>query len=123
MPKSKRVCPAGEVFHVLNRAVARLTIFEKPEDYDAFLRVLDETWLEVPLPVFAMVAMPNHLKALRNCVRGSRPYGDDAWTKSSVARLGLETTVRSRGRPMRLPMTQNGSGVICRNGRKGASHK
>jgi REP element-mobilizing transposase RayT len=102
MPKSKRVCPAGEVFHVLNRAVARLTIFEKPEDYDAFLRVLDETWLEVPLQVFAMVAMPNHLKALRNCVRRSRPYGDDAWIKSSVARLGLETTLRPRGRPRRL---------------------
>ncbi len=60
MPKSKRMCPAGEVFHVLNRSVARLTIFEKPDDYDAFLRVLDETWIEVPLPIFAMVVMPNH---------------------------------------------------------------
>jgi putative transposase len=37
MPRPKRVCSAGEVFHVLNRAVARLTIFEKPEDYGAFL--------------------------------------------------------------------------------------
>ncbi len=60
MPRRKRVCPAGEVFHVLNRAVARLTIFEKPDDYDAFLRVLAETWELVPLPIFAMVAMPNH---------------------------------------------------------------
>ncbi len=60
MPRSKRVCPAGEVFHVLNRAVARLEIFEKPEDYDAFMRVVDETWSVVPLPVLAMVAMPNH---------------------------------------------------------------
>ena len=60
MPRLKRICPKGEVFHVLNRAVARLTIFEKPADYDAFLRVLDETWQMVPLPIFAMVAMPNH---------------------------------------------------------------
>jgi REP element-mobilizing transposase RayT len=60
MPRTKRICPAGEVFHVLNRAVARLTIFEKPEDYEAFMRVLDETWQIVPLPIFAMVAMPNH---------------------------------------------------------------
>ena len=45
---------------MLNRSVARLTIFEKPEDYDAFLRVLEETWAIVPLPVFAMVLMPNH---------------------------------------------------------------
>ncbi|TXT22071.1 MAG: Uncharacterized protein FD138_3771 [Planctomycetota bacterium] len=60
MPRLKRICPTGEVFHVLNRAVARLTIFEKPADYDAFLRVLDETWQIVPLPIFAMAAMPNH---------------------------------------------------------------
>ena len=60
MPRTNRICPAGEVFHVLNRAVARLTIFEKPEDYAAFMRVLDETWQIVPLPISAMVAMPNH---------------------------------------------------------------
>jgi putative transposase len=60
MPRPKRICSVGEVFHVLNRVVARLTIFEKPEDYDAFLRTLDETWREIPLPVFAMVVMPNH---------------------------------------------------------------
>jgi putative transposase len=60
MPRLKRVCPRGEVFHVLNRAVARLTIFDKPADYDAFLRVIAETWEIVPLPIFAMVLMPNH---------------------------------------------------------------
>lgn len=60
MARTKRICPAGEVFHVLNRAVARLTIFEKPEDYTAFMRVVEETWEIVPLPVYAMVAMPNH---------------------------------------------------------------
>jgi hypothetical protein len=48
MDRLKRICSAGEVFHVLNRAVARLTIFEKPADYDTFLRVLDETWEIVP---------------------------------------------------------------------------
>jgi len=60
MPSTKRNCPAGEVFPVLNRAVARLAIFEKPEDYSAFMRVLDQTFQIVPLPIFAMVAMPNH---------------------------------------------------------------
>ena len=60
MARTKRICPAREVFHVLNRAVARLTIFEKPEDYAAFMRVVEETWEIVPLPVYAMVAMPNH---------------------------------------------------------------
>ena len=48
------------MFHLLNRSVAGLTIFEDPGDCDAFLRVLDETWQVVPLPIFAMAAMPNH---------------------------------------------------------------
>ncbi len=60
MPRTPRICPAGEVFHVLNRGVARLTIFEKPEDYDAMMRVLEETWEQVPLPIFSMALMPNH---------------------------------------------------------------
>ena len=40
MARPKHICPAHEVFHVLNRSVARLTIFEKPEGYGAFGRVL-----------------------------------------------------------------------------------
>jgi putative transposase len=60
MARTKRNCPAGEVFHVLNRAVARLTMFEQPEDYAAFMRAVTETWEILPLPIYAMVAMPNH---------------------------------------------------------------
>ncbi|MFV2068980.1 MAG: transposase [Pirellulales bacterium] len=221
MARTKRVCPAGEVFHVLNRAVARLEIFEKPEDYDAFMRVLAETWEIVPLPIFAMVVLPNHWhfvvrpetdeqvseffrrltvthtmrwhahyrtsgtghlyqdrfkslpiqndahlltamryvernpvraglvqaaetwqwssawqrqqparkrakwlsvptdpslprqwrrwvnkpqteaeeKAFQACIKRGSPYGDDKWTKQSAARLGLQSTLRARGRP------------------------
>ena len=220
MPRTKRVCPAGEVFHVLNRAVARMTIFEKPEDYLAFQRVVAETWQVVPLPILAMVAMPNHwhfvvrpdsdeqvseffrrltvkhtmrwhahyktggtghlyqgrfksfpvqsdaylwavmryveynpvragfieraedwqwgsayarrrppgerpwlaipsdpplprqwrawvnepqteaeVNAVRTCIRKGLPFGDDQWVKSSVVRLGLESSLRPRGRP------------------------
>ena len=47
-------------FHVLNRAVARLTLFEKPEDYEAFERVLVEAVARIPLPVFSYTVMPNH---------------------------------------------------------------
>ena len=60
MPRTKRHCPAGEVFHVLNRGVARLHFCEQPEDFDAFMRVVEETWEVVPLPIFAMVLMSNH---------------------------------------------------------------
>ena len=42
MPRATRVCRAGTVWHCLNRAVARLTSFEKDTDYEAFERVLEE---------------------------------------------------------------------------------
>ena len=60
MPRTRRHCPSGEIFHVLNRAVARLQIFEKPEDYDALMRVIEETFEIIPLPICSMVIMPNH---------------------------------------------------------------
>lgn len=72
---------------MLNRAVARLTIFEKPEDYDAFLRVVDETWSEVPLPIFAMIVMPNHWHFV------VRPTTDDQLS-TFFRRLALKHTMR-----------------------------
>jgi len=87
MPRRKRVCPAREVFHVLNLAVARLTIFENPEDYDAFLRMLDEAWREVLLPIFPMALTPNEVTALRNCIPRGCPFGDDAWVTKTEKRV------------------------------------
>lgn len=60
MPRRRRVCPAGECFHVLNRAVARLPLFEMPADFEAFERVLAEAVEREPLPIFAYTVMPNH---------------------------------------------------------------
>jgi putative transposase len=37
-----------------------MQIFEKPEDYDAFMKVVDETFQIVPLRIFSMCVMPNH---------------------------------------------------------------
>ena len=48
------------VFHVLNRANARATIFEKPEDYAAFERVLKEALDRVDMRVLSYCLMPNH---------------------------------------------------------------
>lgn len=38
MPRTARIAPGGMVFHVLNRGVARMQIFEKSADYQAFER-------------------------------------------------------------------------------------
>ena len=56
MPRAKRVCLAGDVFHVLNWFVARMTIFETPADYEAFARIIAEVHETVPLPILAWVA-------------------------------------------------------------------
>ncbi len=48
------------VFHVLNRANARAAIFEKPEDYAAFERVLKEALDRVDMRVLSYCLMPNH---------------------------------------------------------------
>jgi len=60
MPRRPRICLGGTCFHVLNRAVARLTLFEKEEDYAAFERVLAEAHALVPLPILSYCLMPNH---------------------------------------------------------------
>jgi len=60
MARGPRHAPGGIVYHVLNRAVARLPLFEKPADYDAFLRVLAEALDKHPMRVLSFVLMPNH---------------------------------------------------------------
>jgi putative transposase len=39
------------------------------------------------------------LEALRRCVQRGQPYGSDVWVKRTAGRLGLESTLRPRGRP------------------------
>ena len=60
MPRQARVAPGDLVYHVLNRAVARLPLLQKPEDYDAFERVLGEARLRHPMRILAYCLMPNH---------------------------------------------------------------
>lgn len=43
------------------------------------------------------------LKALHDCVHRGRPFGDEAWTEEVARRTGLGYTLRSRGRPRKLP--------------------
>ena len=60
MPRSPRITTGGIVYHVLNRANARVRIFETPQDYAAFEQVLDEALTRVPMRLLAYCLMPNH---------------------------------------------------------------
>jgi len=48
------------VYHVLNRANARRTLFERVEDYEAFERTLVEAHARLPVGMLAYCVMPNH---------------------------------------------------------------
>ena len=58
--RTARVAPGGMVFHVLNRGVARMQLFEKAADYQAFEQVLRDTLDQSPMRICAYAVMPNH---------------------------------------------------------------
>jgi putative transposase len=39
------------------------------------------------------------LERLRECVNRGSPYGDQKWRENAATKLGLESTIRPRGRP------------------------
>ena len=51
---------ADIVFHVLNRGVRRLRLFDHPGDYRAFLDLLGSAQRRVPVRCLAYCLMPNH---------------------------------------------------------------
>lgn len=60
MGRPLRASEGGWVYHVLNRANARLPIFDKPEDYDAFERILEDGVERYEMRLLAYCLMPNH---------------------------------------------------------------
>jgi putative transposase len=55
------------------------------------------------------------LEAVRRSVQRGQPYGAEAWAKRVALRLGLESTLRARGRPRK-------QGKMVEVPRKGARH-
>jgi putative transposase len=60
MPPTLRNVPGGFVYHVLNRAVARIPLFQKDGDYQAFERALAAALHRLPMRLLAFCLMPNH---------------------------------------------------------------
>jgi len=64
MGRPRRADDGGLIYHVLNRANARMTIFEKEGDYEAFERVPEETVDRTPTRLLAYCVMPNHWRLI-----------------------------------------------------------
>jgi putative transposase len=60
MGRPLRTTAGGLVYHALNRANRRATLFEQADDYAAFLRVVREGQQLHPVRLLAYCLMPNH---------------------------------------------------------------
>lgn len=60
MGRPLRPTAANVVYHVLNRANARMTLFDADGDYAAFQRVLTQACARVSMRLLAYCIMPNH---------------------------------------------------------------
>jgi putative transposase len=60
MPRRPRTATGGFIYHVLNHAVARGTVFHKDGDYAAFERVLRQAKDKMPMRLLDYCLMPNH---------------------------------------------------------------
>lgn len=60
MPRRPRNSTGGLAYHVLNRRVGRLPLFEKPGDFLAFEEILREAYERSGIRIVAYCLMPNH---------------------------------------------------------------
>jgi putative transposase len=60
MPLRSEAGTAGLIFHVMNRGVRRLRLFDSLDDYQLFLMCLEEGRRQHPVRIFSLCVMPNH---------------------------------------------------------------
>lgn len=60
MPRRPRLAAGDLAYHVLNRRVGRLPLFEKHADYATFEKILAEAHAQTRIRIAAYCLMPNH---------------------------------------------------------------
>jgi len=60
MPRVIRTDVGGEIYHILNRANARVQIFDNAKDYQIFEDILAEAIKKFDMRLLAYCVMPNH---------------------------------------------------------------
>ena len=64
MPRRARMAAGGIAYHILNRRVGRLPLLEKPADYAAFEKILQEVQERNGIRITAYCLMPNQVYLL-----------------------------------------------------------
>ena len=78
MPRRARLAPGEKIYHALNRANGRSQLFDKPEDFAAFERIMVAAMRRSPIRLLAYCLMPNHWHMV-------------LWPKSGRCRFGGKT--------------------------------
>ena len=60
MPRTTRTDVGGEIYYILNRANARVQIFDDDQDYQIFEKILNEAIEKFDMRLLAYCLMPNH---------------------------------------------------------------
>jgi putative transposase len=60
MPRTARVAPGGQVYHVLNRSVGKTKLFGKDAEFEAFQRVMIEAHQRHPMRILSYALLSNH---------------------------------------------------------------
>ena len=60
MPRAPRTDSGGQIYHVLNRANARVQIFDDKKDYQLFELILEDAAQRYDMRLLAYCVMPNH---------------------------------------------------------------
>ena len=102
MPRTARASIGGICYHVLNRGNARQDVFHEDDDHQRFIELIQEACARVPMRVLAWCLMSNHFHLVvwpHADGEGGAPFGSERWQKKTARRMGLEFTLRPRGRP------------------------
>jgi putative transposase len=69
--------------------------------------LLDDGPVKLPRRWLQHVQSPQteaELEALRRCVVRGSPFGEPSWQERTAKRLGLQSSLRARGRPRKPPL-------------------
>ena len=86
MPRVRRTACAAPYYHVVNRGVHRRQLFFDPDDYQAFLTILDECPRRSLVNFLAYCLMPNHWHFVVAPSSGSALSAYMQWVTSTHAR-------------------------------------
>src|SRR5665213_1500071 len=93
MGRPHRAAEGGYVYHVLNRANARMTIFKNDGDFEAFENVLAEAVERTGMRLLAYCVLPNHCRASAHFGGAWRFGRRDVMSCSVRQRIGIAAVI------------------------------